>query len=436
MKKIVTASVFLIACVICAFSADVFQGTSAPQQQNYTGTFTMVSGDVQITLTLKQEDGGRLTGTLESNNGSRFTLEGAVEYGVASGLCSNEQGNVFFEAYLDGNDLTLSLIEADAYNMPDYDSAQYLVLSRGSRQVTPGAQALSPMDQLTGQAGKKSQSVPAPAQAPSGFPVAAKGSEKVSDEISGYTFTKPAGWNHQLAEGYILLGSNTIPGLILTFPHQSGSMQAMIQEMGTGIQEEGINLALSSQVKQQSASLATCYFTGIVQGEQAKAYGVGVLGENGGGIFVLAVSTPEKLGNEIIAAANTIGVNTTFVRPKTGDQELVRHFSGEWAWSNGYRTEWMMFYPDGSFSDQYEAAYSGNTSDGWGNQTGSWGAANQSKSRGRWNIQGTRDAGVITVISPDGSQTRYEYSVFVERGQKYYREYMINGYHYTKNKDF
>ena len=42
----------------------------------------------------------------------------------------------------------------------------------------------------------------------------------------------------------------------------------------------------------------------------------------------------------------------------------------------------------------------------------------------------------ITVISPDGSQSTYEYNVFVERGQKYYREYMLNGYHYQKQKDF
>ena len=464
----------------------------------------MVSGDVRITLTLQQQSGSMLTGFLESSNGNRFMLEGAIEYGVASGVCRMEQGGVFFEAYLDGNDLTLSLIEPDEYNMPNYDKAQYLVLSRGSGQYPSPGQAVSPLDQLTGTGGNTQQaqpyqqsqyqqqpqyqqqaqpyqqqgqypqqsqqpgqfqqqaqtpyqmqagtnrpynqpqqqsmqnqaSTPAPAPPNSGFPLAAKGSEQVKDEINGYAFTKPAGWNHQLSEGYILLGSNTIPGLILTFPHQSGSMGAMIQEMGTGIQEEGVNLSLRIQVQQQSASLATCYYTRIVQAEQAKAYGIGVLNPQGGGLFILAVSPPDKLGNEIIAAANTISANTTFMRPKTGDQDLVRHFSGEWAWSNGYRTEWMMFYPDGSFSDQYEAAYSGNTSDGWGNQTGAWGATNQSSSKGRWNIQGTRDAGVITVISPDGSQTQYNYKVFVERGEKYYREYMFNNYHFRKNKDF
>ncbi|MEN8228648.1 MAG: hypothetical protein ABFS38_10880 [Bacteroidota bacterium] len=43
---------------------------------------------------------------------------------------------------------------------------------------------------------------------------------------------------------------------------------------------------------------------------------------------------------------------------------------------------------------------------------------------------------MITVISPDGTQTRYEYNVFVERGEKYYREYKFNGYLYQKQKNF
>ena len=178
------------------------------------------------------------------------------------------------------------------------------------------------------------------------------------------------------------------------------------------------------------------YYNGSVQGEQARGYGMGLLSPHGGGIYILAVSTPQKLGQEIMAAADYLASNTQFNKRKTGDSNLVRHFSGEWAWTNGYRTSWMTFFPDGSYSDQSEASYSGNMSDGSGNVTGNWGVAGQDSNRGRWSIQGTTDSGVITVINPDGSQNRYEYSVFIERGEKYYREYMISGYHYSKQKDF
>ena len=262
------------------------------------------------------------------------------------------------------------------------------------------------------------------------------GTERVNDEVNGYSFSKPDGWVHQQADGQILLGSHTIPGVISVFPHQAKSMQELHGLMQLGIQEEGVFLTLDGNVQQKGSNRVVGYYNGSVQGEQARGYGMGLLSPHGGGIYILAVSTPQKLGQEIMAAADYLASNTQFNKLKTGDSNLVRHFSGEWAWTNGYRTSWMTFFPDGSYSDQSEASYSGNLSDGSGNVTGNWGVAGQDSNRGRWSIQGTMDSGVITVVNPDGSQNRYEYSVFVERGEKYYREYMINGYHYSKQKDF
>jgi hypothetical protein len=258
----------------------------------------------------------------------------------------------------------------------------------------------------------------------------------VRDDINGYSFTLPEGWVHQQADGQILLGSHTIPGIIFVFPHQARNMQEMQGLMAEGIQEEGVYLSPEGGARQKNQAMASGYYSGIVQGEQARGYGIGVLSPHGGGLVVLAVSTPQKLGQEIVAAVDFLASNTRFSKRETGSSDLVRHFSGEWAWTNGYRTEWMTFFPDGTYSDQSEASYSGDFTDGSGNITGNWGVAGENSNRGRWSIRGTRDEGVITVTNPDGSQDRYEYRVFVERGEKYYREYLLNGYHYTKQKDF
>jgi hypothetical protein len=262
------------------------------------------------------------------------------------------------------------------------------------------------------------------------------GSEVVKDDINGFSFHKPDGWNHQQGDGQILLGSNTVAGLISVFPHQAQNMQEMQVLMQQGIQEEGVYLSLSGDMQQTNQQQLVGSCSGYVQNEQAKGHVIGLLSPHEGGIFILAVTTPEKLGQEIIAAANSIAQHTTFQKQSAGDRGLVQHFSGEWAWTNGYRTSWMIFFPNGSYSDQYEAAYSGNFNDELGNVTGNWGATNQEKNQGRWSIHGNKDSGVITVINPNGTQDRYEYSVFVERGQKFYREYIINGYHYSKNKDY
>ena len=139
------AVLFLVSILFEAYSS-----FSAPeQQQNYTGTFTMSSGDVTLTLVLQQDQAGNVTGTLKSSNGSTFTLEGMVSEGVANGVCRMDEGGLYFEAYLDGNELSLGLIEPDQFNMPDYDKAQYLVLTRSSGARPDGAGGMSALDRLT-----------------------------------------------------------------------------------------------------------------------------------------------------------------------------------------------------------------------------------------------------------------------------------------------
>jgi hypothetical protein len=420
-------SIFFVFVSMLLFS---FPGETAAQQQNYNGTFLVTTGDITLTLTIRQEGSNVVKGTLQSSNGAQYTLEGVVSEGIAAGALSGSEGSLYFEAYLDENDLTLSLIEPDQYNMPNYDSAEYLVMSRS------GSSAIQPQAQYPSQQHKQSPSQPQQQSPPQPSTAVKPGTEVVRDEMNGYSFTLPDGWVYQKGDGQILMGSNTIPGLISVFPHQAGNMQEMQGLMHQGIQEEGVYLSLDAGIQQRGPNMVTGYYNGSVQGEQARGYGIGLLSQYGGGIFVLAVSTPQKLGQEIISSVDFLAQNTRFTKRVTGSQDLVRHFSGEWAWTNGYRTEWMTFYPDGTYSDQSEASYSGNMTDGSGNITGNWGATGQDSNMGRWSIQGNRDSGVITVINPDGSQNRYEYKVFVERGEKYYREYLLNGYHYTKQKDF
>ena len=397
------------------------------QPSGYNGTFQLQTPEVTITLQLQQDAYDQVRGNMRSSNGTEYSLEGMVMEGVAAGTCRGVEGYLFFEAYLDGNELTLSLIQPDAYNMPDYDSAQYLLLNR----TTPGesnpanAQVRKKTEIQTQQDAKTIS----PAATPAGKSI-------VKDEINGFQFYKPDGWEHQQGDGQILLGSHTIAGLISVFPHQARNMNELNSLIQQGIQEEGVYLNLDGPPEQQSTTQLTGSCSGYVQGEQAKGYVIGLLGPHGGGIFILAVSTPDKLGQDIIGAARSISEHTSFTRVTAGSQDLVRHFAGEWVWTSGHRTEWMHLFPNGAYSDQSEASYSGNFTDDVGNITGNWGAYGEQKNIGRWNVQGTRDSGVLTVIDPDGSQTRYEYRVFVERGQKYYTEYLFNGYHYMKRKGY
>ena len=127
MKKSLTlASVLLF--LLSSLGANFIWG------QHYTGTFQLEAGDVTITLTIHQDGNNVLSGTMNSNNGSAFSIQGTVAEGVAAGAISSSEAALFFEAFLDGNDLTFSIIEPDQYNMPDYNTAQYLAFTKSNLQ--------------------------------------------------------------------------------------------------------------------------------------------------------------------------------------------------------------------------------------------------------------------------------------------------------------
>ena len=100
--------------------------------QQYTGTYTLSNPQGgSVTLVLQHGADGQLTGSM-TGNGAQFQVEGVVEEGTAMGAITSADGGVFFEATLEGEQLTLVLIEVGAGNMPDYSKARTLVLRRGS----------------------------------------------------------------------------------------------------------------------------------------------------------------------------------------------------------------------------------------------------------------------------------------------------------------
>lgn len=137
----------------------VFCPTGTLLAQNYSGTFSISNqqgGAVTVTLRQGQGAGGKLTGSM-TGNGVQFEVEGMVEDGTAMGAISNASGGVFFEGYLDGNQLTLILIDVGPGNMADYSSTQNLLLSRtasGGRGRPPVAGGGPPGQPPTGGGGQ------------------------------------------------------------------------------------------------------------------------------------------------------------------------------------------------------------------------------------------------------------------------------------------
>jgi hypothetical protein len=398
--------------------------------QGYTGSYTLTTDKATLTLLLNQANDLKLYGKLSSNTGMDFSLEGEVSDGIGIGICSSREGSVFFELFEEDGTLVLGLIEADVNNMPDYEKASYLAFTKTSSVkpdlqeafITEIPEEVQVLDtEISVPPGTNNPLIPEPEQQ-------SLLANAIGDPSWGFSFVPPSGWTHQkTAEGF-MMGHNSIPGLILVFPHMLENMQQVQQEMNKGIQEEGSYLTISGSVSKQADNIFAADYTGVMDGTQVKARGFGTLSPYGGGAFILAVSTPDKLGQEIITDASAIANGLIYTRSNASD--LMQHFAGKWANFTKNTSTWIVFYADGTYDEQYESSYSGDLSGG-----GNWGTYGGSNAKGRWMVQGNRDNGRITVMLNNGNEIVYEYRVHEENGQKFYSEYWFNGSLYGKSRN-
>lgn len=411
-----------------------FQVAFGQLNLDLSGSYSLSEGGVTLTLIFKQTN-QTITGSLKSTSGVSYAIEGQVEEGIATGVCYDEYSGVYFEAYAEGNELVLSLIEPDEFNMPDYNTAQYLSFTKTTKTEQSSIQQRlfsqkeqnEPADQSNQQWQHNDNKVSAvnnQAMKPSG--------DELTDPSWGFAVTAPEGWIAKKTDEGVLMGHNSIAGMIIVMPHMINNIQQMQQEMMTGLQEEGVMLSLSGTLEQLQQNGLTGLYTGYFQGEQAKAKGVGLVSPFEGGAFIMGVTTPEKFGEEISSATTKVAKQMRFFKPSIND--LMRHFAGEWATTTGYTSTWLYLYSNGIFSDQYEASYSGNFSNGGGDVTGNWGVANQESSHGKWVVRGNKQSGQIIIVYPNGEETIYNYKVHVENGETYWSEYWMNGNLYQKRR--
>ncbi len=113
----------------------------------------------------------------------------------------------------------------------------------------------------------------------------------------------------------------------------------------------------------------------------------------------------------------------------TKTSNLIKHFAGTWKNYTKYTETMVVLYPDGSYGSRYSSSYSS------AEPGEEWGAAADVHRQGRWTVQGTLEQGIITCITEDGSEVKYQYQVHVENGEIYWNEYYFNGDLYGKVKE-
>jgi catechol 2,3-dioxygenase-like lactoylglutathione lyase family enzyme len=236
--------------------------------QQYTGTYAVAGQGGTVTLTLRQAADGQLTGTM-TGNGVEFRVEGIVEEGVAMGAITNAEGGVFFEASLDGAQLTLTLVEVGAGNMPDYSKARTLVLQRGAGPVAGGGGGGAPArgvggDGLIGRWACQTGQGTAQLAFLSGRELELNG-ERTPYQVSGGTIQIPGDWGPVLYQ-YRLDGDRlavTDPaGGTMQCQRQAGGVSAGTPGGGREALLQGLRCAYSSSPDGGFSTLYKLYFDG------------------------------------------------------------------------------------------------------------------------------------------------------------------------------
>jgi hypothetical protein len=163
----------------------------------------------------------------------------------------------------------------------------------------------------------------------------------------GLSFTIPSGWVGQETEGGFAIGHNSIPGIILMLPHETRTVEQLSQEAQQGIQDaNGTALTLQGSIQNLGANTIKGHYTGTLEWQPVKALGIGMVNPNGTGVTILALSTPDKYGNDLEKAASQL--HTSVVFKKVDHGPILKQWEQQLA---NTRLTYMDSYNSPSYTD-------------------------------------------------------------------------------------
>jgi hypothetical protein len=381
----------------------VMVSTLLAQDNAFTGTFA----NEQIILTL-QESSGQITGQVQLQ-GQSFPVTARLSGSNAiQGSYQYFGQNFPFEARLQGNVMTLTS-EGAVYTLQKKQSA----------------------------AGPLSTETPLSAPA---APSPQNPNEIVDKEL-GVRFTPPKGWIAQKnASGY-LLGSQTEKGVIVMTGNEYSSLEQMRAAAQQGLVDaNGTNLQLVGEIVTIGKKMLGAPYQGMVEGQPAKAYAVGLLSPLGG-ISIIAMVETASYSEKYAEYVKAIAKSMQFFKPEVPPiaEQWKRDLSGVkltylWSYYSGgssdgsyaggsQKTE-IHLCPQGHFKyfDSNQMAVDGGYSSGYNASTYGGG---KDQGHGTWDVTARGQTPMLVLKFNDGRvkqfQISYENKKFYLDGNRYFR---------------
>lgn len=137
----------------------------------------------------------------------------------------------------------------------------------------------------------------------------------------GIAFTVPDGWVGQETEDYFLMGSNTIPGLLMIAPSEVSTIDEMRIEARKGIYDHsGTALEFKGDIETLDATMIGGLLEGTLEGQQAKGYIIGKANTYGKGVNILAITLTNLYTQDHKDVALTLAKSVRFSKPVVSDE--------------------------------------------------------------------------------------------------------------------
>lgn len=215
-------------------------------------------------------------------------------------------------------------------------------------------------------------------------------------------------------DGFYLLGSKTVPGMIFVKPHYGVSEASLNQGIKSGYQDEGVYLTPSKpgiDINTSGGIGKVVEVTGILDGAQVQGVMAGYVGKRGQGLLIICLTTPnqwskmqssaQKMVNGVQLFSPDISSEMQAWRDKFRGMQLTYMSTfGDYSGGGSSKTVYYLC-SNGSFLYQDSSSMSFDIDAGFGHQH------NSGQGIGQWKLQSQGGKALIVFNFNDGNSQSY-----------------------------
>lgn len=235
--------------------------------------------------------------------------------------------------------------------------------------------------------------------------------EHIELQELGLSFDIPTGWRGQVDGEYIVLGHETVPGLLILSANTAPNTTALKKQAEEGVLDEGVQLSPHGEFIIKNKNRVEGMYTGTFNGQDVKGYVIGLINGLGKGmnVLILTESTKftqahqkeaDKLARSVVFSKAEDSQATTFWKQKLIGNQLYFGLTR----GDGSEKRTIDLCSDGSFT------YYGNSHIAFDESYGFGSAGNNEHNTGTYTIYSLGSSSVLELTFTNGKIVEYDLS--------------------------